>query len=107
MEELPTAQSKFLTSLRKLSEVHSFCWRQVRILVALSGGLDSVCMLRMLNACKEQLKFTIKAVHFNHGVRGTASDLDEHFCVDLCDRLGLELQVVNLKIRLILLYQEH
>ena len=97
MEESRTAQSKFLTSLRKLSEAHGFSWSQVRILVALSGGLDSVCMLRMLNACKEQLKFTIKTIHFNHGVRGAASDLDEHFCVNLCGRLGLELQVVNLK----------
>ena len=60
VEELRTAQSKFLTSLSKLSEAHGFSWRQVRILVALSGGLDSVCMLRMLNACKEQLKFTLK-----------------------------------------------
>ena len=54
------------------------------VVVALSGGADSVCLLyNMLELWQEGAISTITAVHCNHGLRGEESDRDEKFCKDL------------------------
>ncbi len=51
-----------------------------RYLLALSGGADSVCLLRVLSS----LDYEVEAVHCNFHLRGEESDRDEHFCEQLC-----------------------
>ena len=51
-----------------------------RYLVALSGGADSVCLLRVLSS----LDYEVEAVHCNFHLRGEESDRDEHFCEQFC-----------------------
>lgn len=63
------------------------------ILVALSGGADSVCLLLNFLKLKERYNIKISAVHVNHRLRGEESDSDEQFCVELCKRLGVKLFV--------------
>ena len=55
--------------------------------VALSGGPDSVALLRVLLS----LGHRVEAAHCNFHLRGEESDRDENFCVALCRRLGVEL----------------
>ena len=55
------------------------------ILVALSGGADSVCLLSALLECGAD----VSAFHLNHGIRGEEADRDEEFCRSLCNRLGV------------------
>lgn len=57
------------------------------ILVALSGGADSTALLHILYT----EGFKIKAAHVNFGLRGNESDEDESYCVELCNKLGIEL----------------
>ena len=59
------------------------------VLVALSGGADSVALLHALRA----LGYPVQAFHLNHCLRGAESDRDEAFCRALCARLGVELTV--------------
>ncbi|NLB60928.1 MAG: tRNA lysidine(34) synthetase TilS [Clostridiales bacterium] len=61
------------------------------ILVALSGGADSVALLHLLLELKKELHFTLKAAHFNHCIRGKAADSDEQFCVKLCKKWEVEI----------------
>lgn len=56
-----------------------------RILVALSGGADSVCLLYALKECGVD----ICAFHLNHGIRGAEADRDEQFCRTLCESIGV------------------
>ena len=56
-------------------------------LVALSGGADSVGLLLLL----KNAGFNVHAAHCNFHLRGDESDRDEAFCVELCQRLGVEL----------------
>ena len=56
-------------------------------LVALSGGADSVALLLLL----KNAGFNVHAAHCNFHLRGDESDRDEAFCVELCQRLGVEL----------------
>ncbi|MBR6737215.1 MAG: tRNA lysidine(34) synthetase TilS [Clostridia bacterium] len=58
------------------------------VAVALSGGLDSVCLLHMLNANAKTHGYTVKAVHVNHSIRGIYSDNDQAFCEEYCKKLG-------------------
>ena len=60
-----------------------------RVLVALSGGADSVALLLVLR----ELGYLVRAFHLNHCLRGAESDRDEEFCRTLCARLGVELAV--------------
>ena len=56
-------------------------------LVALSGGADSVALLLLLH----EAGYRVHAAHCNFRLRGEESDRDERFCVELCERLGVEL----------------
>ena len=57
-----------------------------KILVALSGGPDSVCLLHILYKLKEVLDIEIGAIHINHLLRGEESEGDERYIKDLCDK---------------------
>ncbi len=50
-----------------------------RVLVALSGGADSCALLEVLAALAPHWRLELIAAHFNHGLRGAASDEDERF----------------------------
>ena len=67
------------------------------VLVALSGGADSVCLLLLLNEikrqCANELDFALEAVHVEHGIRGAESRADAGFASDLCKRLHIPCHV--------------
>ena len=64
-----------------------------RILLALSGGADSVALLHALVAVRPKFHFELTAAHLNHALRGAESDRDEAFVRDLCGRIGVQLTV--------------
>ena len=63
------------------------------IICAVSGGADSVALLFGLYLEKEKLGITLSAAHFNHHLRGDASDGDEAFVRAFCDRYDIPLYV--------------
>ncbi len=66
--------------------------RDARVLVALSGGPDSVALLHILRA----LNYECMAVHVNFHLRGSESDRDEAFAVRFCRSLGVPCLVEHL-----------
>ncbi len=64
-----------------------------RVLAAVSGGADSVCMLHVLNILKDKLKFSLYCAHLNHGIRGESAANDEAFVVNMCKDLGIKVFV--------------
>jgi tRNA(Ile)-lysidine synthase len=61
-----------------------------RVLVALSGGSDSVALLHLLFAlARDGGPAVAGAAHLNHGLRGNEADEDEAFCAALAQRLGV------------------
>ncbi len=65
------------------------------VLVALSGGPDSVFLLRFLHKFSTKLNITLRAVHVNHLLRGEDAEHDEAFCRDLCYSLDIPLYVIR------------
>ena len=63
------------------------------VLVALSGGADSMALLNVLYSIKNEYSLTLRAAHFNHGIRGEEAKRDEDFCVEACREMGVELFV--------------
>jgi tRNA(Ile)-lysidine synthase len=62
-------------------------WADVTVVLAVSGGADSVALLRAMTALKAAGEGRLVAAHLNHRLRGTQSDEDEAFVVELCRRL--------------------
>lgn len=60
-----------------------------RIIVALSGGSDSVAMLLLLIEYKKNCDYYLEAFHFNHMIRGEDAADDEKFCEELCSKLDV------------------
>ncbi len=69
------------------------------IVVGVSGGPDSVCLLHVLWKFREELNLGITAVHINHMLRGSESDRDEDFVKSLCRKLDIELQSLCIDIK--------
>ena len=61
-----------------------------RVAVAVSGGADSVALLRVLLELREEIGVVLAVAHFNHGLRGAESDADQAFVAELARQSGLE-----------------
>lgn len=66
-----------------------------RVVVALSGGADSVCLLSVLRELPLDLK--LRAVHVHHGIRGEEADRDADFVRKLCEAWRVPLEIVYRK----------
>lgn len=60
------------------------------IVVALSGGADSLSMLHCLIELKDEFDLKLIAVHLNHMFRGKLADDDEEYVKEICKKLGVE-----------------
>ena len=80
--------SGFYEHFEKLAKISS----GYRLLIALSGGGDSVALLHLCKKLKRELGTEIYAVHVNHGLR-KASSREELFVKDLCKEWEIDLEV--------------
>lgn len=63
----------------------------MRVAVAVSGGSDSVGLLRVLEEGASGVGMVLAVAHLHHGIRGAEADEDARFVTELAERLGLEL----------------
>ena len=68
------------------------------VIVALSGGADSVCLLHNLVLLKDKYRLNVMACHLNHHLRGEESNSDMEFCKELCRQNNIELFVKEVDI---------
>lgn len=68
-----------------------------KVLVALSGGGDSVALLHVMKKIGFDNGFLVEAAHMNHSLRGSESDGDEDFCVRTCKELKIPLRIERLR----------
>ena len=74
-----------MTTMNELTAAGAFLGRKFphggRVLCAVSGGLDSMCLLDFMT---RQKGFSVGAAHFNHCLRGAEADRDEEFVREFC-----------------------
>jgi tRNA(Ile)-lysidine synthase len=83
---VPTLPSAVLGYIRKLQLLKP----GDRLGVAVSGGVDSVALLRVLLELRPELGVVLSAVHFNHKLRGPEADQDEQFVANLARQYKLQ-----------------
>ncbi len=75
---------KVLDTVRKTIKEHKMLAAGETVLVGVSGGADSVCLLHVLKTLKKELSIQIVVAHLNHGIRGEEADRDADFVKKLC-----------------------
>ena len=83
-----------MTKLQSLRERLS-PFPEGRCLLALSGGADSVALMYLLLPLRDSGTISLEAAHVNHGLRGEASDGDEMFVRELCEKEELPLHTTR------------
>jgi tRNA(Ile)-lysidine synthase len=78
---------KVLDTIRK----HNLIKNGDILVVGVSGGPDSICLLHVLFKLSEELKINIAAAHINHMLRGEESDSDQKYVESICDKLRIKL----------------
>lgn len=69
------------------------------VIVALSGGADSMALLFILNSIKEKYDINIVAAHVNHCLRGEESDRDEKFVLEYCKNNNIVIKNKRINIK--------
>jgi len=78
-------QEKVLETIKKYNLIES----GDTVIVGVSGGPDSICLLHVLNSIKEELNFKIYVAHVNHMIRKEA-DEETEYVQEFCKSLGVE-----------------
>lgn len=68
------------------------------VVVGVSGGPDSICLLHVLHSISDVLGFKIHAIHINHMLRADEADADEAYVKELCNDLDIPLSIVRVNI---------
>jgi len=82
--------SEFLQRVAAEIQARRLLLPRQKILVAVSGGVDSMVLLHALNSLAKENRWQIFVAHFNHQLRGRASDADEKLVRRTAKKLGLE-----------------
>ncbi|NLC69687.1 MAG: tRNA lysidine(34) synthetase TilS [Clostridiaceae bacterium] len=96
--KLEEIQKKVLETINK----HNLIEPGEAVLVGVSGGPDSVCLLHVLHSLHASCLLgtsEIVAIHVNHMLRGNESDMDEQYVKNLCGEMGIELFTTHLNTR--------
>lgn len=65
------------------------------VVIGVSGGPDSVCLLHILHSLSSRLDTRLHAIHINHMLRAEEAQADEAYAAELCKELGIPLSVVR------------
>jgi tRNA(Ile)-lysidine synthase len=81
--------NSFERKLEEFVSVHHLVTPKQTVLLAVSGGIDSMVMLHVFKQLSKHTDIRIAAVHVNHQLRSRESDEDEKFVVEKCAKLGI------------------
>lgn len=82
-----------INKVKSTIEKYGMIARGATVVVAVSGGSDSMVLLHLLNSLKEEYRLNLCAAHVNHCIRGESAESDEQFVREKCSELGVELYV--------------
>ena len=80
-----------MESVRKLIDKYGMLPRGGKVIAAVSGGADSMCLLHLLLDLRDEYGYELIAAHFNHMLRGDNADRDEGFVREHCGSIGVEI----------------
>jgi len=81
--------SRLISKILEYSDEYEMLPESGLILVCVSGGADSMCLLEVMRHISYEAGFSIAAAHYNHELRGEESDRDETFVMEICEEHGI------------------
>ncbi len=95
MKNLLTLEQRVLNFIRG----HHLILEPQRLVVAVSGGADSVCLLYVLFNLSEELGVSVYVAHLNHQLRGAEAEADAQYVAGIAEQLGLPAIVESRDVR--------
>ena len=86
-KSVTSLEQRIIQFIRK----HSLIPAGETVLVAVSGGADSVCLLHLLTKLQTELGIKLHAAHLNHKLRGSEAEEDAWYVANLVDKLGISI----------------
>ena len=84
---------------RLIAALDRFGVKEGKLLVAVSGGLDSMALIDLLKVAAPPLQLELVVAHFNHKLRGAASDSDQQFVEEYCINANLPIRLGGAAVR--------
>lgn len=70
--------------------LNEYVFKGDKVIVACSGGADSMCLLSLMIEKQQQTDFELVALHVNHNIRDKESDRDENFVREFCEQKNVK-----------------
>ncbi len=99
IQHLPDPVNGLLQQLELAVSGHSLFEQKGAILLAVSGGVDSIVLLHALHRLSPKHGWQLQVAHLNHGLRGRSSDADEKLVRRAADKLKLKISVEKVNVR--------
>lgn len=96
---MATYQNTFLNKVKTTIKKHSMLSDGETVLVGLSGGPDSVCLLHVLHNLRDEFSLKLHAVYIDHNLRPDETPAEIAFCKTLCERLSVPLIIKLLDVK--------
>lgn len=78
---------------------HKMLEQADKVVVGVSGGADSVCLLFLMHRLREKGLTELEAAHVNHGLRGEEADRDQAYVEELCRNWGIPFHLKKVNVR--------
>lgn len=78
-----------MEKVKRYIEDHKMLRYGESVVVGVSGGSDSMCLLSILMNLREQFNLVLQVVHIHHGIRGKDADNDAAFVEKFCEKYGI------------------
>ncbi len=89
--------NSLIKKIQTFSSRFNLLEKNLKIVVGVSGGPDSVCLLDIFSKLKNKYNLEILIAHINYGLRGSDSDEDEKFVEKLATRYGFKIESLAVK----------
>lgn len=89
----------FLEKVKATISKHSMLSSGETVLIGLSGGPDSVCLLTVLHKLKDEFRLKLHAVYVDHGLRPAETPDEIEFCRKLCEGLSVPFVVRSIDVK--------
>ena len=87
-----------IKNIEHFIQKHNMIREHDKIIIGVSGGSDSICLLFVLKKLSEKINLSLKVVHINHGLRDTAKR-DEDFVRNICEEIGIPCLIYKEKVK--------
>ncbi len=88
-----------LNQIKRAIDRHHLVEKGDRLVVGVSGGVDSMVLLHLLNACREAFDLSLIVAHVNHGLRPAESEEEAELVQKEAARLGLPFEYARLDVK--------